>query len=110
MLSHTKECCRARDLPGLFVREQLLVPLVRRKPDSHLRYNTTQDGSQTLIQPHCRFSPYDLPAGADEATGFYLDTALVCDAGSLGGTVLTPGARALRDSCIRTLTVSTRLS
>lgn len=105
----TEEGRLARDSSGLLVCKQLLVPLIGGKPNGHLRNDSSQHSSKTLVKTQCGLTLHDLYTGGNETARFYLENMSQLtnsNVNSWTSVSPTPGALALFDSCIRTLIVS----
>ena len=108
-MARTEESGFAGDMAGLLVGQQRLVPLIRGESDGHLGNDTPKDSSETLGQTERGLLPHDINTGGDETPRFGLHkqgTLAVDSKHGRGLSVLTPGALARRESCIRTLMVS----
>ena len=90
---------------SVLIREELFVPFIGGKSDSHLGHYSAHDRSETLVETKECFSfDYVLP-GFKEPSRFRLQEVRAMPIVS-NTVLLTPGARFRLDSCIRTLIVS----
>lgn len=64
----TQESGFAGDMAGLLIGQHVLVRLVGSEPDGHLGDDTTQHGTQTLVQTQGGLLPDDVDTGGHEAT------------------------------------------
>ena len=71
-MSPTNEGRLAANSASLLIGQQLLVPLVRGEPDGHLGNDTSQNGTQTLVQTQGGLLPHDINTGGHEPARFHL--------------------------------------
>lgn len=72
---HTEESGLAGHGSSLLVREPLLVRFVGCESDCHLRNDTSQNGSETLVQSQCGFSLDNVDTSGNEPAWFNLGQA-----------------------------------
>lgn len=71
----THESGLAGDVARLGIRQQRFVVFVGGESDGHLGDDTSQHGTQTLVQTHSSLLLHDFDTGSDEATGLSLEIA-----------------------------------
>ena len=64
----TEERGSPGNLPRFLVCQQLLVPVVGRKPNGHFRYDARHDRAKAFVQCQWSFSPYYIFACGQETS------------------------------------------
>ena len=84
----------------------LLIPFVGSETNCHFGHNTRNDCPKSFVEAQWGFPLDYLLASHEEAVAFGLLTGKMRHLTSSQKQCLTPGARARRESCMRTLIVS----
>ena len=71
-MSPTNEGRLAANSASLLIGQQLLVPFVRGEPDGHLGNDTSQNGTQTLVQTQSGLLLHDINTSGQEPARFDL--------------------------------------